>query len=167
MAPTRPPAISLSANNHALKMVKRGSRFLQRRPLLAKALPCAFGFAFGDILTQYFHAPRDALTGEAVYTHDFVKSVKMAGVGGVVAAPVGLFLYRWMDAVWPGAGLIAGAAKFTADQVVGCIIWQAAYLTISESYRAALATFLEQHPVHTPIITLRPAANKQQPCTHV
>lgn len=150
-----------------MKMVKRGSRFLQRRPLLARALPCAFGFAFGDILTQYFHAPRDVLTGDPVYTHDFVKTVKMGVTGGALAAPAGLALYRWMDAVWPGSGLIAGAAKFTADQVVGCIIWQAAYLSISEPYRAALAGFMAEHPVHIPHINLRPAAIKPQPCAQV
>lgn len=159
--------MSLAASSRALKLVKRGSRFLQRRPLLAKALPCAVGFAFGDILTQYFHAPRDVLTGDPMYTHDFIKSIKMAGVGGVLAAPVGLALYRWMDVVWPGSGLVAGAAKFTADQVVGCIIWQAAYLSISEPYRAALVGFMAEHPVHLPNISLRPDAAKQQPCGHV
>lgn len=136
---------SLVVNRHAMKVVVYGSRFLQKRPLVAKGLPTAFGFAFGDVLTQYFHKKTDT------YTHDFKKTAQMAAVGGVVAAPVGLALYRWMDAVWPGSGFLMAAAKFTLDQVVGCAIWQAAYLAISEPYRQALLKYLDSKHISTSV----------------
>lgn len=126
----------LAVNRSAVRLYVRGSRFAQKNALLAKALPTAFGFAFGDVLTQYCHRRSDS------YTHDAPKTALMAGVGGSVAAPVGLVLYRWMDIAWPGSGVLLAAGKFTLDQVVGCLLWQVAYLTISEPYREAACRLL-------------------------
>ncbi len=54
-----------------------------------------------------------------------------------------------------------------ASNSTGLLLLQAAYLSISESYRAALAGFLAEHPVHIPHLNLRPAAIKPQPCAQV
>lgn len=111
------------------------SRFVRRRPLLAKSLPTACGFVFGDFLTQYFNRDR-----QKPYRHDFRKTAAMAAAGAAVAAPVGLGLYRWMDAAWPSAALAVATGKFTLDQIVGCAIWQAAYCSIpgNDWYREML-----------------------------
>ncbi|GBF92124.1 hypothetical protein Rsub_04471 [Raphidocelis subcapitata] len=109
----------------ALLLAQRAKRQLSRRPLLAKAMPCAFGFAFGDFLTQYVNRDRSA-----PYRQDFRKTAAMAAAGAALAAPVGLGLYRAMDAAWPSVAFAVAAGKFTLDQVVGCAIWQAAYCAL-------------------------------------
>lgn len=88
-----------------------------------------------DFLTQYFNRDK-----QRPYRHDFTKTALMAAAGASLAAPVGLGLYRWMDAAWPSAMLMVAAGKFTLDQVVGCVIWQAAYCAIpgNEWYREML-----------------------------
>jgi hypothetical protein len=72
------------------------------------------------------------------------KTAAMAAAGAAVAAPVGLGLYRWMDAAWPSAMFLVAAGKFTLDQVVGCAIWQAAYCAIPSNgwYRDMLGGLL-------------------------
>jgi len=87
------------------------------------------------VLTQYINRDRSR-----PYTHDARKTVAMAAVGAGIAAPTGLALYRWMDAAWPSAMLAVAAGKFTLDQAVGCIIWQAAYCAIpsNSAYRAMI-----------------------------
>lgn len=131
-------AIALGVNRGALRLAARTRNFLQRRPLVAKACPTAFGFAFGDFLTQYLNRPH-----KNTYQHDPTLTAAMAATGAVVAAPVGLALYRWMDLVWPGTSWLLAAGKFTLDQVVGCVIWQAAYISICESYRHRLQQGLD------------------------
>jgi hypothetical protein len=140
----QPQATVLAVNRSAVRLYARGSRFIQKNALLSKALPTAFGFGFGDVLTQYFHRKSDP------YKHDATKTAMMAGVGATVAAPVGLLLYRAMDAAWPGTGLLLATGKFTLDQVVGCILWQLAYLSISEPYRQAACELLSRHNVVLP-----------------
>jgi hypothetical protein len=89
-----------------------------------------------DFLTQYFNRDRSQ-----PYRHDLRKTAAMAAAGAAVAAPLGLGLYRWMDAVWPSAALAVAAGKFTLDQIVGCFIWQAAYCSLpgNDWYRDMLA----------------------------
>lgn len=62
----------------------------------------------------------------------------MAGVGAGMGVPLSLALYRVMDAAAPGTGAALAAGKFVVDQLVGCVLWQAAYLAISEPYRAGM-----------------------------
>lgn len=81
----------------------------------------------------------------------------MAVVGGALAAPLGLGLYRWMDAVWPAAGFLVASCKFTLDQVVGCMLWQAAYLTISPHYRQMARNLLDAHDMRLPALRPLPA----------
>lgn len=127
------------ARSTALRTFARVQRHMQRHPLLCKSLPCAWGFAFGDFLTQFFN--RDE---RRPYRHDFRKTAAMAAAGAVVAAPTSLLMYHWMDAAWPSAMLMVAAGKFTLDQVVGCVLWQAAYCSIpgNEWYREMLGGVL-------------------------
>jgi hypothetical protein len=67
----------------------------------------------------------------------------MAGVGACVGAPLSLALYAHMDALMPGASLLLAAGKFTLDQLVGCVVWQAAYMAISEPYRRTFMQFVQ------------------------
>jgi hypothetical protein len=46
-----------------------------------------------------------------------------------------------MDSMAPGTGMVLMAAKFAADQVVGCVLWQSAYMCISEPYRRTFSQF--------------------------
>jgi hypothetical protein len=75
--------------------------------------------------------------------HDPNKTLAMAGVGACVGAPLSLALYAHMDALMPGASLLLAAGKFTLDQIVGCVVWQAAYMAISEPYRRTFVQFLQ------------------------
>ncbi len=95
-------------------MIASTKVLIKKQPLLAKGLPCAWGFAFGDVLTQYFH--RDAGC-EQWYSPE--KTLMMAAVGGCIAAPVALAQWRMMDALWPCAGVLAQGTKFTLEQVGG------------------------------------------------
>ncbi|KAJ9506533.1 hypothetical protein QJQ45_019591 [Haematococcus lacustris] len=54
-----------------------------------QAIPTGIGFVFGDVLTQHFHNS----PGEQ---HDIRRSMAMLGVGALVAAPLGLGLFRTM-----------------------------------------------------------------------
>ena len=118
----------------------RTSRFMQRQPLLTKAVPTAVGFCFGDFLTQYFN--RDT---KVHYRHDFSKTAQMALVGASVAAPIGLGFLRLLDLSLFSCNphtAFALSSKFFLDQVLGCLIWQAAYICISESYRQGALSLL-------------------------
>lgn len=137
------------------KVWLRTSRFMQRQPLLAKAVPTAVGFCFGDFLTQYFN--RDVTIP---YRHDFHKTGQMALVGATVAAPVGLGFLRWLDLAVFSAGpnsAFALTAKFILDQVLGCLIWQAAYLSISEPYRQGAMALFATLPYPHSSVQSRPA----------
>lgn len=74
--------------------------------------------------------------------HDPYKTAAMAAVGAGVAAPVSLLLYRAMDLAAPGTAPLLVAAKFTVEQVVGCVLWQAAYCALHDRYRATLLDWL-------------------------
>eukprot|EP00878_Enallax_costatus_P000730 GHUV01000843.1.p1 GENE.GHUV01000843.1~~GHUV01000843.1.p1 ORF type:complete len:174 (+),score=15.03 GHUV01000843.1:194-715(+) len=158
-------AVSLSVGRNTLRMVARGRQFsnqvtrslntlAQQHPLIAKMLPTAWGYMFGECLTQQLGPlwPADDWpTRHDFSQHDLSKTAMMGGVGAFVGAPLSLILYRAMDAVLPGASFLLAAGKFTLDQVVGCILWQAAYLAISEPYRTTLQAFLvEQQQVYLP-----------------
>ncbi|KAL6761778.1 hypothetical protein V8C86DRAFT_2527944 [Haematococcus lacustris] len=112
-----------------------GARFAARAPLVAKAIPTGIGFVFGDVLTQHFHNS----PGEQ---HDIRRSMAMLGVGALVAAPLGLGLFRTM---FPASATSSGPwAKYVLlDQVLGCIIWQVAYMAIHPPYRAAAQRLLQ------------------------
>lgn len=75
--------------------------------------------------------------------HDPTKTLLMAGVGACVGAPMSLVLYAQMDALLPGTSLLLVAGKFTFDQIVGCVLWQAAYMSISEPYRRTFVQFVQ------------------------
>eukprot|EP00775_Hariotina_reticulata_P009643 gene9643-9803_t len=136
-----------------LKLVARGraavaklSKLIASQPLVAKAVPTATGFAFGDVLTQQLGPLWPASewpTKHDLTRHDLTKTALMAVVGGSVGAPLSLALYRLMDAIAPGTSIVLAAGKFTLDQVIGCVLWQAAYLSISEPYRRTFVEFIE------------------------
>lgn len=105
---------------------------MQKRPLLAKALPTAVGFAFGDVLTQYMNNKHRQRWYKPHLT------ATMAALGLVVAGPAGLAFLRWMDlSILPSHphSPVALGVKFVLDQVLGCVLWQASYLTICAPYR--------------------------------
>lgn len=125
------------------RFVRTVNREAQRHPLLSKALPTAIGFAFGDFLTQFMKRDRSRPLKDQYRYH---RSVLMFTAGACVAAPVLLVFNRWMDAhlLPQAAGAPAlQAAKFLLDQIVGCLFWQAAYLSIVPSYRASAQQLVE------------------------
>jgi hypothetical protein len=129
-------------------VVAKLSKLIASQPLLAKAVPTATGFAFGDVLTQQLGPLWPASewpTKHDLSRHDLTKTALMAVTGGSVAAPLSLALYRLMDAVAPGTSIVLAAGKFTLDQVVGCLLWQAAYMSISEPYRQTFVEFINAH----------------------
>lgn len=69
-------------------------REAQKHPFVAKALPTAIGFAFGDLLTQYMNRDKSRGLREQYRPH---RSVLMFAAGAVIAAPVLLVFNRWMD----------------------------------------------------------------------
>ncbi|KAF8060048.1 hypothetical protein HT031_004986 [Scenedesmus sp. PABB004] len=153
MHPLGGGASSLALPRPALRLVARGrsalaraAGALQRTPLLAKALPTAAGWALGDVLTQHLgplwpHAGAWPSKGDFA-AHDAAKTLAMGGAGAALGAPASLALYALLDAAAPGGGAALAAAKFAADQALGCLLWQATYLAVSEPYRATLAAFL-------------------------
>lgn len=60
--------------------------------------------------------------------------------------------------MWPGSGVLLAAGKFTLDQVVSCVVWQAAYLSMSPMYRGMLGGFLDDRQVSIPVLRPLPAA---------
>lgn len=118
-------------------------REAQKHPYVAKALPTAIGFAFGDLLTQYMNRDKSRGLREQYRPH---RSVLMFAAGAVVAAPVLLVFNRWMDVhlLPQAAGTPAlEAAKFLLDQIVGCLFWQSAYISIVPSYRASAQQLID------------------------
>lgn len=143
--------VSLVKQRHLQRFVARGTRFIQKRPLIAKSLPTAVGFAFGDFLTQTLNQDK-----QRVFSYDYGRTVKMGTIGLVMAGPVGLAFLRWMETwVMPATpySVAALSIKFTLDQVLGCAIWQAALLSIHKPYRQALYRHLS---------AAKPAAEPQQ-----
>lgn len=112
--------------------------WMRRRPLLAKMIPTATGFMFGDFLTQLANKPKDKKLGQFVKDYNLGRTGTMGAAGALVAAPVCLAFLRWMDtavyAANPNAPLAVGV-KFISDQIVGCILWQLAFLSIHPPYR--------------------------------
>ncbi|EFJ41507.1 hypothetical protein VOLCADRAFT_84089 [Volvox carteri f. nagariensis] len=140
---TNPWGKNLSLRRKPAVLAIRLSRELQRRPLLAKCVPTAVGFAFGDCLTQFMNRDRSRTLREQ---WSFSRTGSMLCIGALCAGPILLSFNRWMDlAVMPSAGSspVAVAVKFLLDQVVGCFIWQAAYLSINPSYRQSAIALLE------------------------
>jgi hypothetical protein len=122
-------------------IIGKGTRFLQKRPLLAKAIPTACGFAFGDLLTQHLNSGCVSVW----HDYDLVRTAKMGALGAAVAAPVGLVFLRYLDGVVLPATPHSPAAlgiKLTLDQVLGCALWQCAFLAVHEPYRMALLHFV-------------------------
>jgi hypothetical protein len=128
------------------RVITKSTRFLQKRPLLAKAIPTAFGFAFGDLLTQHFNSGCSSV----FHDYDLQRTAKMGLLGAAVAAPLGLAFLRYLDGVIMPAAPTSAAAlgiKLTLDQVLGCALWQCAFLAVHEPYRLALLDFIGQHAV--------------------
>lgn len=143
-------------NRPVQRFAVRVSRFLQKRPLLAKAVPTAVGFAFGDVLTQYMNNRRRKRWYNPKLT------AMMAGLGLCLAGPAGLAFMRWMDfTILPGHphSPVTIAVKFVLDQVWGCVLWQASYLSISKPYRQAAfeycSSLAEQVNGHTDVLLRR------------
>lgn len=119
------------------------------QPLTAPAdlsLHPSGGYAFGDVLTQqlgplWLSNDDDWPSKHNLAKHDLRQTAGMAAVGAVAGVPASLALYAAMNSVAPGTGIALAAAKFAADQVVGCVLWQAAYFAISEPYRRTFGQF--------------------------
>lgn len=154
--PSAPPNSGMSLPARPLQRLwMRGLRLAKERPLLAKALPTCCGFAAGDLLTQHFNQPpgRSLLDGG----YQPARTVAMAAVGATLAAPIGLAFLRWLDVVLPSSPL---ALKLALGEVLGCALWQAAYIAISPPYRQGaikLAKGAQQRLLRT---TSAPAAKK-------
>lgn len=131
-SPPSPHSLML-ASRPLQRLFVRVSRFMQRRPLLSKALPTAGGFAFGDLLTQHFNQPPGRTMAD---NYDPKRTLAMAAVGAVLAGPLGLAFLRWLDVVSPAATPLA--AKLALEQVLGCAIWQAAYCVVHPPYVATV-----------------------------
>lgn len=106
----------------------------------------AGGYAFGDVLTQqlgplWLSNDDDWPSKHNLAKHDLSKTAGMAAVGAFAGTPASLALYAAMDSMAPGTGMALAAAKFAVDQVVGCVLWQAAYFAISEPYRRTFTQF--------------------------
>lgn len=117
------------------------SRSLARSLLVTKVLPTAGGYAFGDCLTQQLGPvwPVDEWPSKHnPAAHDLTKTALMGGVGAAIGAPLSLALYAAMNAAAPGSSAGLNAAKWVLDQAVGCVLWQAAYMAVSEPYRRTL-----------------------------
>ena len=88
---------------------------------------------FGDFLTQNANRPKDGN-----WEYNYGRSMAMGAAGALVAAPLCLAFLRWMDvAIYssnPNTAL-ALSVKFVSDQVVGCLLWQLAFLSLNSPYR--------------------------------
>jgi hypothetical protein len=138
------PVALVHSQRQLQRIVTKGTRFLQKRPLLSKAIPTACGFAFGDLLTQHFNSGCSSVWHE----YDLARTAKMGALGAAVAAPIGLVFLRYLDGVILPATPHSPAAlgiKLTMDQVLGCALWQCAFLAVHEPYRAALLHFIESN----------------------
>lgn len=111
---------------------------------LSTLLSSTGGYAFGDCLTQQLGPlwpTNEWPSKHNLAKHDLNKTAAMGAVGAFAGAPASLALYAVMDSIAPGTGLALVAAKFAADQLVGCVLWQAAYMVISEPYRRTFGAF--------------------------
>lgn len=69
----------------------------------------------------------------------------MATAGVAFSWPMLLGLRALDQLNWgthPHAGLLANSVKITLDQVVGCLLWQAAYMYVHPPYRVAAEQLL-------------------------
>lgn len=140
-------------------MAGRVQRNIQRQPLISKAVPTAFGFAFGDCLTQYMNRPKDK-----PFTYDYVRGAGMATLGAGVAGPIGLAFLRFLDGkVALGSPLLTNSATFVLDQALGCLLWQAAFATVHAPQRQVVAEYVSsiqhearQHLGSKPLLGLLP-----------
>ncbi|PNH08529.1 hypothetical protein TSOC_004910 [Tetrabaena socialis] len=149
----------------ALSFGRAMSREIQRRPLLAKCAPTAVGFAFGDCLTQYMNRDQSRPLGGQ---WNFFRTGSMLCIGALCAGPILLSFNRWMDlAILPQAASspLTGGVKFILDQVVGCFIWQFAYLTINPAYRQSALHLLESSSLRIEQTT-RAARHAQHALAH-
>ncbi|PNW81595.1 hypothetical protein CHLRE_06g253051v5 [Chlamydomonas reinhardtii] len=136
------PWNSLSLRRKPAVLAIRISRELQRRPLLAECVPTAIGFAFGDCLTQFMNRDRKRTLREQ---WSFSRTGTMLCVGALCAGPVLLSFGRWMDlSILPTAPTSPLALSV---KVVGCFIWQVAYITIKPAYRRSAVALLESSSV--------------------
>lgn len=113
-------------------------------PHLPASLHQTGGYAFGDCLTQQLGPlwpTSEWPSKHNLAKHDLNKTAAMAAVGAFAGAPASLALYALMDSIAPGTGMALVAAKFAADQLVGCVLWQAAYMCVSEPYRTTFGAF--------------------------
>jgi hypothetical protein len=66
------------------------------------------------------------------------RSAQMGAVGLTIAGPLGFAFILWMqNHIMPQspASRLAITTKITLDQVLGCIVWQAALFALDRSYR--------------------------------
>mmetsp|Transcript_25174 Transcript_25174/g.63890 ORF Transcript_25174/g.63890 Transcript_25174/m.63890 type:complete len:158 (-) Transcript_25174:810-1283(-) len=118
--------------------VHTSRQFMKRNPLVAKAIPTAIGFGFGDVLTQVMNRkPGDK--------YRISRTGQMIAIGAVASVPL-LYAWRHFEAT-----LMVGSTNwvkpttiFLIDQIIGCMFWQAAYLTINPAYRAGAARLLAE-----------------------
>jgi hypothetical protein len=122
MFPGRPPIIF---GRSVRPVVAKGVRWVKAHPLVSKAVPTAFGFAFGDILTQI---AQQRASGS--FSLDMKKTMVMMVIGATVAGPLGLGIFQL-----PGDQPTIIGLKILADQIAGCMIWQATYVCISPEYK--------------------------------
>jgi hypothetical protein len=107
---------NLSLRRKPAVLAIRLSRELQRRPLLAKCVPTAIGFAFGDCLTQFMNRDRSRTLRDQ---WSFSRTGSMLCIGALCAGPILLSFNRWMDlAIMPSAAAspVALTVKFLLDQ---------------------------------------------------
>lgn len=104
----------------------KSMRWMKAHPLIAKSVPTAIGFCFGDVLTQYGQRKNKE------HWYDATKTIGMLTVGATVAGPIGLGIL-----MLPGSSPAMIGLKVVVSEVVGCLIWQAAYLNINSEYRAS------------------------------
>lgn len=114
--PRGPLSLRGGTRRPAVLALKLG-RELQRRPLIAKCVPTAIGFAFGDVLTQFMNRDRSKSLRSQWHMS---RTASMLAIGAVAAGPVLLSFNRWMDlAILPHAATspVAVGTKFLLDQV--------------------------------------------------
>ncbi|KAG2175989.1 hypothetical protein INT44_000468 [Umbelopsis vinacea] len=65
------------------------NRTLTRHPLVTQCVTTATLFATGDVIAQHAVEKRD--------THDYARTLRLAGFGGIVAAPLLSNWYKFLD----------------------------------------------------------------------
>ncbi|KAI8141489.1 hypothetical protein BJV82DRAFT_619377 [Fennellomyces sp. T-0311] len=89
------------------------NRALTRRPLLVQCITTAFLFGTGDVLAQ------QAIEKKGIENHEWSRTMRMSGFGGVVAGPVLSTWYRFAELNIKGSTpLTALVKKVAADQLL-------------------------------------------------